>query len=109
MDVFDKAKRSDIMRKVKSKNNKSTEQNLIHFFNETRLPDGEGTIQLKGIRILFFSKNELPFLWMVAFGTGMIAGTQNLLIIRSIGGENVKETSVATKKLRNCLKSAVGK
>jgi hypothetical protein len=76
---------------------------------KTRLPDGEGTIQLKGIRILFFSKNELPFLWMVAFGTGMIAGTQNLLIIRSIGGENVKETSVATKKLRNCLKSAVGK
>ena len=32
MDVFDKAKRSDIMRKVKSKINKSTEQNLIQIW-----------------------------------------------------------------------------
>ena len=34
MDVFEKAKRSDIMRRVKSENNRSTEQKLIRFFKE---------------------------------------------------------------------------
>ncbi len=34
MDIFDKSKRSDIMQKVRSKNNKSTELKLIELFRK---------------------------------------------------------------------------
>lgn len=40
-DVFDAEKRSDIMRQVKSKKNKSTELRLIEIFSRTGSPAGE--------------------------------------------------------------------
>lgn len=36
-DIFDKSKRSEIMKKVKSKNNKSTELKLIQIFKENNI------------------------------------------------------------------------
>ena len=36
-DIFDKAKRSEIMKKVRSKNNKSTELKLIQIFKENNI------------------------------------------------------------------------
>lgn len=51
-DVFDKEKRSDIMRQVKSKMNKSTELRLIENSNKTGLRTGNEITPLKGTRIL---------------------------------------------------------
>ena len=59
MDVFDKAKRSDIMRKVKSKNNKSTEQNLIHFFNENKITGWRRNYSVKGHPDFVFLKERI--------------------------------------------------
>lgn len=42
-DVFDAEKRSDIMRQVKSKKNKSTELRLIEVFKENGLQAGGET------------------------------------------------------------------
>lgn len=42
-DVFDAEKRSEIMRQVKSKKNKTTELRLIEVFKEAALPVGGET------------------------------------------------------------------
>ena len=53
-DVFSKSERSKIMQRVKSFGNKSTEENLSSILTRSILPDGDGTIMLKGILTLFF-------------------------------------------------------
>ena len=59
MDVFDKAKRSDIMRKVKSKNNKSTEQKLIRFFNDNKITGWRRNYPVKGRPDFVFVKERI--------------------------------------------------
>lgn len=47
-DVFDAEKRSAIMRNVKSKDNKSTEQRLLSFFKENGIKGWRRRYQVKG-------------------------------------------------------------
>ena len=54
-DVFDEEKRSDIMRRVKSKKNKSTELRLIEMFKQNGIAGG-GIILLRVIPILCFQR-----------------------------------------------------
>lgn len=59
MDVFDKATRSDIMRRVKSKNNKSTEQKLIRFFSENNITGWRRNYPVKGRPDFVFVKERV--------------------------------------------------
>lgn len=47
-DVFDSKKRSDIMQRVRSKGNKSTEQKLISIFKENEIKGWKRNYQVKG-------------------------------------------------------------
>lgn len=47
-DVFDKAKRSEIMKKVRSKNNKSTELKLIQIFKDNNIHGWRRNYKVKG-------------------------------------------------------------
>ena len=47
-DVFDTSKRSQIMKKVKSKNNKSTELKLIEIFKENHITGWKRNYPVKG-------------------------------------------------------------
>lgn len=47
-DVFDNKKRSEIMSKVRSKNNKSTELKLIQVFKENGIVGWKRNYQVKG-------------------------------------------------------------
>lgn len=47
-DVFDKDKRSEIMKKVRSKNNKSTELKLIQIFKENNIHGWRRNYKVKG-------------------------------------------------------------
>ena len=48
MDIFDKNKRSDIMQKVRSKNNKSTELKLIELFRKNDIKGWRRHYRVKG-------------------------------------------------------------
>lgn len=47
-DVFDKAKRSEIMKKVQSKNNKSTELKLMQIFKDNNIRGWRRNYKVKG-------------------------------------------------------------
>lgn len=47
-DIFDKTKRSEIMSKVRSKNNKSTELKLIQIFKENNIHGWRRNYKVKG-------------------------------------------------------------
>lgn len=47
-DIFDKDKRSEIMKKVRSKNNKSTELKLIQIFKENNIHGWRRNYKVKG-------------------------------------------------------------
>lgn len=47
-DVFDKSKRSDVMRKVRSRNNKSTELKLIDLFKQNNIKGWRRNYKVKG-------------------------------------------------------------
>lgn len=47
-DIFDKNKRSDIMQKVRSKNNKSTELKLIDLFKQNNITGWRRNYKVKG-------------------------------------------------------------
>ena len=47
-DIFDKAKRSEIMKKVRSKNNTSTELKLIQIFKENNIHGWRRNYKVKG-------------------------------------------------------------
>jgi len=47
-DIFEKEKRSDIMKQVRSKENKSTEIKLIRVFNELRITGWKRSYPVKG-------------------------------------------------------------
>lgn len=76
-DVFDAEKRSDIMRQVKSKKNKSTElKRLIEIFKQKRS----------------------PCLWTAAFGMDTTAETLALPIIKNTGRRSANGTWNTTEK-----------
>jgi len=58
-DVFDKKKRSDIMSKVRSKGNKSTELRLIKLFNENRIVGWRRNYPVQGKPDFVFIKQRI--------------------------------------------------
>jgi DNA mismatch endonuclease, patch repair protein len=61
-DIFDKQKRSDIMRKVKSKSNKSTELKLINIFYTLQITGWNRNYPVKGHPdFVFLSKRVAVF------------------------------------------------
>ncbi len=58
-DVFDKEKRSDIMRQVKSKKNKSTELRLIEIFKQNGITGGRRNYPVKGHPDFVFPKQKI--------------------------------------------------
>ena len=59
MDIFDKIKRSEIMSKVKSKGNKSTELKLISFFKTNNITGWRRNIKLIGNPDFVFKKKRI--------------------------------------------------
>lgn len=60
-DVFDNKKRSEIMRKVRSKNNRSTELKLIHIFKENGITGWRRNYKVKGHPdFVFLDSNFAP-------------------------------------------------
>lgn len=55
-DVFDKEKRSEVMRAVKSSKNKSTEEKLIAYFKENRITGWRRNYKVYGKPDFVFSK-----------------------------------------------------
>ncbi len=58
-DVFDKQKRSDIMRKVRSKKNKSTELRLIEIFKQNHITGWRRNYPAKGHPDFVFPKKKV--------------------------------------------------
>lgn len=58
-DVFDKKKRSDIMRQVRSKDNKSTELKLIEIFREEHITGWRRGYPVKGHPDFVFLKKKI--------------------------------------------------
>lgn len=57
-DTFSKQKRSEIMRAVKSKGNKSTEERLIHFFRYNKISGWRRNYNLLGHPDFVFPKHK---------------------------------------------------
>ena len=91
-DVYDVAKRSAVMKRVRSSGNKSTELKMIEIFNQ---------MGLKGWKWLF--------LLMVVFGMVMIAEILVLSKIQNIGRRSVRQISNMIKKLPRYLRTGDGK
>ena len=58
-DIFDNEKRSEIMRKVKSKKNKSTELRLIEVFKKNGIAGWKRNYPVKGHPDFVFSKEKI--------------------------------------------------
>ena len=58
-DIFDAEKRSDIMRQVKSKKNKSTELRLIEIFKHNGITGWRRNYQVKGHPDFVFPKEKI--------------------------------------------------
>lgn len=58
-DTFSKEQRSDIMRKVKSQHNKSTELKLIKFFKDNRITGWRRNFRLYGKPDIVFPKERV--------------------------------------------------
>lgn len=58
-DVFDKEKRSDIMRRVRSKGNKSTELRLIEIFKQNAITGWRRNYPVKGRPDFVFPKKKI--------------------------------------------------
>ena len=58
-DIFDKEKRSDIMRQVKSKKNKSTELRLIEIFKQNGVTGWRRNYPVKGRPDFVFPKRKI--------------------------------------------------
>ena len=71
-DIFDSEKRSEIMSRVKSRKNKSTELRLIRVFKENAITGWRRNYDVKGQPDFV-----CQYLLTVAFGMGMIAETHD--------------------------------
>lgn len=107
-DVFNNEKRSEIMSKVRSKNNKSTELKLILIFEENSIKEWRRNYPVKGHPDFVFLIKRLLFLPAVAFGTNTIVGIPVLPIMPNIGVKNVNAILSTAKKLLSCLKNEDG-
>lgn len=61
-DVFDERKRSEIMSKVRSKNNKSMELKLIQLFKENNIVGWKRNYPVKGHPDFVFLDKKLQYL-----------------------------------------------
>ena len=59
-DIFDSEKRSEIMSRVKSRKNKSTELRLIRVFKENAITGRRRNYDVKGHPDFVFKKQKVP-------------------------------------------------
>jgi len=85
-DIFNNEKRSEIMRKVKSKKNKSTELRLIDIFKQNGITGWKRNYPVKGHPDFVFLKEKVAV--FVAFGMVMIAEIHARQKIRNTGKRN---------------------
>jgi G:T-mismatch repair DNA endonuclease (very short patch repair protein) len=69
-DVFNKAKRSQVMAAIHSTGNKDTELKLISIFRARGITGWRRSQRITGKPDFVFLKNDWQSLLMVAFGTG---------------------------------------
>jgi len=98
MDVFTKDERSEIMRRVKSKENKSTEEKLIDYFHENHITGWCRNYKVKGHPDFIFRRNISQFLSMVASGTVTTAGIPAPLPTPRTGTQNGRRTRGTMQK-----------
>ena len=107
-DVFTEQERSNIMKKVHSSGNKSTELKLIKLMRENGITGWRRNYKVKDIQILYFFLKKSPFSSMVASGMDMTVATRSHHLIQITGKKNVNGIYVMTKKLLLYLKTEVG-
>lgn len=84
-DIFDEKKRSEIMSKVHSKGNKSTELKLIQFFKENGIIGWKRNYPVKGHPDFVFLDKKVAIFVDGCFGMGMIVGIPAHLTMLTIG------------------------
>ena len=90
-DVFSKSKRSEVMRAVKSRGNKSTELKLIEIFKTEKIIGWRRNYKLFGKPDFVFPKKRLAIFVTAAFGTDTIVEIRSPPTTRIIGGKKSKE------------------
>lgn len=84
-DVFSHKKRSDIMSKVRSKNNKSTELKLIQIFEENNIKGCRRNYPVKGHPDFVFLDKKIAIFVDGCFWHGHDCRNTVILIMQSIG------------------------
>lgn len=107
-DVFDSKKRSDIMSKVRSNNNKSTELALVKFFKENNITGWKRNYPVKGHPDFVFLDKKIAVFVDGCFWHGHDCRNTLLPIMPNIGRKSENEILSTIKKLRQCLKIAGG-
>lgn len=91
-DIFDNEKRSEIMRKVKSKKNKSTELRLIEVFKKNGITGWKRNYPVKGHPDFVFLKEKVAVFVDGCFGMVMIVEIHDQRTIKNIGRTNESVT-----------------
>ena len=97
-DVFDAEKRSDIMRQVKSKKNKSTELRLIEIFKQNGITGWRRNYPVKGHPDFVFPKKKIAVFVDGCFCMDTTAETLALPIIKNTGRRSANGTWNTTEK-----------
>lgn len=92
-DVFSKAKRSQIMQRVKSSGNKSTEEKLIQYFSERNITGWRRHYNVKGHPDFVFLDKHIAIFVDGCFWHGTIAETRDLQKMQNTGTEKGKRIS----------------
>ena len=100
-DVFSSSKRSEIMSRVRSTRNKSTELRLIDEFRVVLSWDGDGILNFLVGQILSFPNCVLRFLSTVVFGTDMTVAIRRPKITQITGARRSNEIVCATPRPQN--------
>jgi DNA mismatch endonuclease, patch repair protein len=96
-DIFSKEQRSEIMRKVKSTRNKTTELKLIHFFKVNKITGWRRTIKLFGKPDFVFPKQRV-----VIFVDGCFWHGHNCRNTTPSDNKSYWEQKIKRNKKRDC-------
>lgn len=107
-DVFDSKKRSDIMSKVRSNNNKSTELALIKFFKENHITGWKRNYPVKGHPDFVFLDKKIAVFVDGCFWHGHDCRNTRPSDNAEYWRKNVNAILSTIKKLQQCLKIAGG-
>jgi hypothetical protein len=107
-DIWSKAKRSEVMSRIRGKGNKSTELKLLNLFREHRITGWRRHQPLPASPTLFSPRNDCLYLWTAVSGTAGPNATSSQNRTPNSGGTKLVETKSAIKGSPGSLGGMVG-